>query len=431
MPRPLRSHTAIFCFVVLTAMQVRAQSPKMDSLNRSLRETTNDSLRLSTLRLLCEECPISENLIYGTMGVQFCDELLKKGAKTVSLRKIRKGKAFFYRIGALYYQEIKKLSEANQDYAMAIPEYEAIGDTSGKESVLSAMARNYIRGGEVGRGFDSLGSRLRYYEIRGNNKFMAEYLYEIGRVYRSAENHKKALEYFKRCRDLYRSSGNIKMEAVLDGDIALASPNKEAIVVLRHLLELPDSVVEGGMRFEIIMQLVWILSREKMIPEALQYCEMGRALAEKDKNDQAIADSYFLFATTYRASEDYGNAQKYMRQALEGFRKIGDRNLLMWRLDDMADILAASGAYRPALQYAEESEQIAKTSGNLSMLRELYLLKYNLYIKLGDSKNALRWHLEYVEANDSLRKKEASAALGEREVKLEYQRTEALRKIEQ
>ncbi len=96
-------------------------------------------------------------------------------------------------------------------------------------------------------------------------------------------------------------------------------------------------------------------------------------------------------------------AQASYDEALRLFREVGDASGEARVLGNLARLLKEAGNTRKALTYAEQAVADGKGTGYIELQKDLYQIRYELYVELKDYEKALNSFKSFKELEDSIR----------------------------
>lgn len=100
---------------------------------------------------------------------------------------------------------------------------------------------------------------------------------------------------------------------------------------------------------------------------------------------------------------EINQAQTSYQESLELYREAGDAAGETRVLVNLARLLKESGSIRKALDYAEQAVGKGKGTGYIQMQKDLYQIRYELYVELQDYKQALNSYERFKKLEDSIR----------------------------
>jgi DNA-binding SARP family transcriptional activator/Tfp pilus assembly protein PilF len=174
---------------------------------------------------------------------------------------------------------------------------------------------------------------------------------------------------------------------VTDKDQAMAWFDAE-VAVLLALIGYADAHGFDVHAWQIAWALSPFFSRRGRSRDYVAAQEMALAAARRLDDTLALAHSHYLLGHA-QADDDYDAAEPNVRQALEKFRKLGDRANEAFVLNGLANMLAKQDRYPEALAVALDALRMLKAVGHWWTQATLENLVGWLYAHLGQYDQAL------------------------------------------
>jgi DNA-binding SARP family transcriptional activator/tetratricopeptide (TPR) repeat protein len=174
---------------------------------------------------------------------------------------------------------------------------------------------------------------------------------------------------------------------VTDKDQAMAWFDAE-VAVLLALIGYADANGFDVHAWQISWALSPFFSRRGRWRDYVAAQEMALAAARRLDDTLALAHSHYLLGHA-QADDDYDAAEPNVRQALEKFRKLGDRANEAFVLNGLANMLAKQDRYPEALAVALDALRMLKAVGHWWTQATLENLVGWLYAHLGQYDQAL------------------------------------------
>jgi signal transduction histidine kinase len=171
---------------------------------------------------------------------------------------------------------------------------------------------------------------------------------------------------------------------------------------------------------------------------AFSYTNLGLTYRNLNKDDKAeenflqalsiftrlgykkgIAAANNSLGIIYKTRKQYDKALTSYKTALQIFNELNDKMGKATAMSNLASVYGKNKNKSEAENYFKQAETLATEAKSFEVLMDLYDLYSVYYEENTDFKNALKYHLLYTTARDSLRSKENSNALAE--VKTRYE----------
>ncbi|MEQ8629190.1 tetratricopeptide repeat-containing sensor histidine kinase [Ekhidna sp.] len=135
---------------------------------------------------------------------------------------------------------------------------------------------------------------------------------------------------------------------------------------------------------------------------ALNYFEKAMVIWKSISNEMAIGYSHGNIGLALAGLGEYDEAEASIEKAVSILFDYQDYYAISIFYTYMADIYFEKKQYDRALRYAHESLDMAMEHKLRQQIRDAYLKLYELYKKMGNSNDALRYHENYLVYKDSL-----------------------------
>ncbi len=292
---------------------------------------------------------------------------------------------------------------------------------------------------------------------------IAATLDNIGNVYNDQGNFTKALDFYNQAVVIDEKNKDTKALAVLYNNMGNAYANKgdlkQSIVYLFKSLKLKEELGNKKGAANTCNNLAVIYKMQGNYSEALNYNKQAMKFRIALKDSMGIAFSYTNLGLTYRNTKQDNKAEENFLQALSIFNRLGykkgiaaannslgiiyktrqqyDKALASYKtaldiftqqndkggmavaMSNMASAYGKNKNNQQAEIYFKRSEVLGLESKSFEILMDLYDLYSIYYQDNNDFKKALKYHLLYTDARDSLHSKENTNALAE--VKTRYE----------
>ncbi|WP_420318362.1 tetratricopeptide repeat-containing sensor histidine kinase [Ekhidna sp.] len=211
----------------------------------------------------------------------------------------------------------------------------------------------------------------------------------------------KAIEYAKSVRDrceVYTSIADLYQEA---GDYNNAFFNYNKAIKL--LNELDDVTLEDSTTLAIAYLNAGDGYFEvKKLDSAMLYFANASAIFDAINHEMGKAYSIGNTGLVYAEKGDHFVAEKAIKESVEILSRYQDYYSISIFYTYMADIYAVKNDFRRAIEYAQESLEMAKEHRLKEQIRDANYKLYELYKMIGDSNEALKFHETYLIYKDSL-----------------------------
>ncbi|MBN9283121.1 MULTISPECIES: tetratricopeptide repeat protein [unclassified Flavobacterium] len=254
-----------------------------------------------------------------------------------------------------------------------------------------------------------------------------------GIVYSEQNDYSNALQHYFKALKMYQETGEKKSISKVYNNIGIIykvlEENNKALTYLSKAYALQTEMGEESAPVTL-MNIGTIYFKQKKDKQALQHYNTAMSLFEKTNNNRGKALLFNNLGEFYCSHQSYAKALDFYNKAM----------VLYTELDNKMG--TASVQYNIGTLYLEQkdlSKALSYTSASLMTAREINMLAQvkssekqlsDIYALQQDYKNALSHYKEYVAAKDSIDNKENTKKLLRVELNAEFQKKEALQKIE-
>jgi signal transduction histidine kinase len=162
------------------------------------------------------------------------------------------------------------------------------------------------------------------------------------------------------------------------------------------------------------------------LDSAKYFIEKGIAAAEKNSDNQSLANGYFILGTIY---SNAGKNELAIEQYLKArpFReKVGNPFFLVSDLYTISDLYFKLGEFRKGVEAGKEALALAEKFNLTLKFESTYLSLARNYEGLGDYKNASTYYRMYAVAKDTVYKHASTEAIAEMKTKYDTEKKERL-----
>ncbi|MES2837255.1 MAG: tetratricopeptide repeat protein [Bacteroidota bacterium] len=239
---------------------------------------------------------------------------------------------------------------------------------------------------------------LKYYEKNKDSLNIALSLNNIAFMYQTQKMFDKAIENY------LNALNNLKN-----------SNSKEAIFYTATIFNNLGLISEYKLSFD----------------SALNYYDKSLAIRKKIDDKRGVSESLNNIGNTYRKLNQIDKALEYLLEALAIKTDIKDLNGVAYTQDNISRIYFTKGDINKAQEYALKSLKIAIKTGNLELLSFAHKTQSANLFALKNYKEAY-YHLnQFMICSDSLKNISNKKALYKNQIKSEFEKKEALTKLEQ
>jgi len=388
-------HLKIVFALLLVSAGAFAQSKVVDSLKNKLAAATNDIKKIELLNEIANEYVENNPAIM----MQYSKKALALAQKN-ELDDVEADS--WFNIGNANIM-LSNYTEALKSFTNAQVIYEKILDKNNKKPDLDTKTRLASAYGSIGvvcseqnnyaKALEYYFKALKIYVETKQEDIVAIIYNNIGAVYESQKEYNKALEYFTKALWIQKKTG--------DDNQAVTTTNIGKI----HLAKNEND-------------------------KALQFFKEAEAKFKQYENRRGLAELYNNYGNYYTKNNSFNNAEKHYLQALAMFNEAGEKYGASASLGYLGRVSALQNKDKEAIQYFERSSALAEEIGTPEQVKESEKELSGLYEKLGDSKQSLFHYKKYTAAKDNINSSENIKSMVREEMNYEFERKEALQKVE-
>ena len=380
--------------MVLIGIPAVSQTKEMDSLKAALHKPLSPAGKIEVLNTIAES--------YENDPVQMM-AFAKKALALAQKEKLKRLQAYsWFNVGTANIL-LSNYTGALRCFTNAQLFYENLLKAPGDEDpdiLKGALAATYCSIGIVcseqnnyARALEYYFKSLKLYEAIKQEEMISAVYNNIGNIYSTQKEYSKALEYFNKALWIQKKNG--------DNDAAITITNIGKIYLARNEDE-----------------------------KALSTFREAEAIFTNHNNFRGAAELYNNFGNYYKKKKDNKVAQDSYAKALALFDRIGEKYGASASLGYLGAIFADQEKYGEAIAYLKKSSALAEEIGVPEQVRESEKALSEIYEKAGNPLQALAHYKKYTAATERINDREHIKNLVRQEMNYEFERKEALGKIE-
>ena len=230
--------------------------------------------------------------------------------------------------------------------------------------------------------------------IQGNQEFQV--FWNLGNVYHSHGDFKKAGHYHERCLEIARKVGDVSTEGVvccsLGNDYVKLGDYKKAIQYNERGLEIVKKVGKVSDEGKVYCNLGSIYAELGDFEKAIHYHERCLEIVIKVGDVSIEGMVYGNLGMDYGNFGDSKKAIHYHERSLDIARRMGDISSEGAAYGNLGQDYSNLGDFKKAIHYLERSLKIAREVGDVSREGTAYNNLGSVYSELGDFKKAIENH---------------------------------------
>ncbi|PCH97285.1 MAG: hypothetical protein COB85_02845 [Bacteroidetes bacterium] len=328
---------------------------------------------------------------------------------------------WFQNIGTVYFDQ-GNYSQSLEFYSKALRLAKQLGNKRSIASGLGSFGNVYSKLGMYPKALDSYFKALRINEELDRKSSVAMNLGNIGNVYHEHKDYAKALEYYQRALKMDEELGKKRGVARHLGNIGIVYNNQgDHSKALEYYFKALNIDEELGNKDGIARHFGNIGN---------SYCDKGDSAfsaSKKLRELDAVDNSHDTVVLT-TSNKFFTVALEYFLKALKLDEKIGSKSGITTWLGGIGSLYTKVGRFKEAENYLLRSLAIADTIESLEDVRIGNQNLSKLYDTTGRYQLALKHHIKYTTAKDSLFNQEKSKDIGKLEAKHEFETAETERK---
>jgi len=257
----------------------------------------------------------------------------------------------------------------------------------------------------------------------GDQRGIANSLYNIGRIYDDQGKDSKALDNFIQCLDYYEQVGDQNGLSLIfnyiggiyykQGDYTKARKYYAEGLVL-------DEQLKDKLGIAIAYSNIGnTLRAQKEYFKARDYYNRALEIAKELGLQFGISANLGLIGANYQSQGDFPKALDYFTQSLEIYEEIGVQDRKAYTLNSIGEIYHAQGDFSKALVYCQKGYKLAVSTSDLMGQKEGCQCLYDTYKAIGEGNKALLYIEKIQVIDDSINAEETAKKLQQMEFQKE------------
>ncbi len=418
----------ILLLIIFSQIVSLAQAKNVDSLQLLLREhNQNDTTRVILLNELSNEyyrADIEKTLYFAIIADSLSTKLDYKRGKAESLRMIGR-----------YYWRISDYTKALELFENSLILFDSIKDKMGVANCYNNIGSTYWRWGDYQKTLDYFMRSLKLREEIGDKEGVSASYNNLGIIYRTQGDYSNALDYYHKSVTLKEEIGdkagisdsynNIAIIYSSQGEYAKALDYHEKSLRIRE-----ETGARRGMAVNynnISISYVNMGNYEK----ALEYVKKSVEIRKELDDKAGMASALNNMAEIYMKMSDYSKALKYFNESIDISIEIGLKSIEAYGYIGLAETYLSLNKKQKSYDNSIKAYSIAKSIGDVSLLRSASEIVAKSSALLGKYKDAYNLFGEFKILSDSLRNEEMTRKILGLEFDYKYEKEKELSKIEQ
>ena len=378
--------------VLVLAMCMPALSPsqtaRIDSLQRVLKQATNDSARIDVLLRLAATVRGSD----ASRAVEFARQAvtIAKRSPSGSLKAMA-----FTGLGMAQSRQ-QRSNESRQSFEAAVKQAEAAGS-------LRLMLHPLRELGFLGENSGNPENAREYYlrvlrtaEECGDSAYIGAALADLSDVSRTLGETEKSLEYSLRSLALSTRRGDRWNLVVSHGNIGdvyrRLGRNKEALEHFQQGMAIAEQLRDMNLLATLLNNLAILHQGQGDFNAALDAFQQSQSVHEKTGNRRGVANALGNAGHIHAARGEYETAIRSYEGSLAVYREIGDSSGVTGMLIGIGGIMEDKGEFENALEQYERALRIAERIQHMAAVAAALNNMALVYARQGKYTEALDPH---------------------------------------
>ena len=256
---------------------------------------------------------------------------------------------------------------------------EALGDSARKAAVLTNIGNAYYFQGNYPEAINQYKRSLKLVEESGDHKGVSNALNNIGTIYGGLGDYAKALEYFQR---------DLKVREELGDKSGIAAS---------------------------LCNIGTVYTSQEKFDLALENLNRAADILEHSSDKRDLGTILLNMGTIYLNKDDPDRALEYYKRSLELSKASNDRYGIIFSRLVMGSAYNGQRNHKQAVAECRKALELSTESGMISAQKSACACLYEAYKALGDGNNALAFHEQMQQLQDSLNAKETAEKLQQME----------------
>ncbi|MEQ9467442.1 MAG: LuxR family transcriptional regulator [Ekhidna sp.] len=248
----------------------------------------------------------------------------------------------------------------------------------------------------------------------------------LGNVARITSENDQAKTYFERALNIAKSKESEEFkswQSKLLGNIAgiffeLGDP-ESALEYSKMGLVLSREINDQKAVATNLIRLGYCFNALQKLDSALLVNQEATGILESSGDSLGLIYQYYSMANIYQTKQDFEEAEKYFKRAIDLSSKFGEAETHTGSLNQLAEIEIKRGNFGRSQKLLDDAIEISEKNGMLFGLRKSYQLYYQLNRLQNDWVSAVENLERYHALNDSIQKTETLKNVEEFKVKYE------------
>lgn len=415
-----------FLVCLVACLPTYGQNKKdLDSLTIIYQKAGRDTVRLLALLDIAS--------LYQRSKPDTAIAIAQKALEQSNMLNFKKAQGNALHIIGLAYRQKNNFPLALEHQQKSLKIREALSDMSGVAACLLNIGIVYRNQSNYPLALENYQKSLKIREALQDKVGVSGCLNNIGIIYQNQGNFPAALGYYQRSLKLYEELKNVQGASATLSNIGLIYDNQGnyPLALEYHLrsLKIREELKDTQGISISFNNIALIYDKQGKIALALAYHEKSLKIKEELKDKQGISFSLYNIGDMHQKLKNYPLALEYQQRSLKICEELGTKWLMTYLYNGLAMIYQKQGDYEQSILYGLKGLKIAQETEALLEAKEATRTLYETYKLKGEYTNALQYHEQFKEFNDSLFNVEKEEKIANLESTAKVERTEKEKEI--
>lgn len=346
-----------FLFTLLFFPMIVLSNHKIDSLESALSMASGE-----TKYTLLHELSVS----YWTIDPEISEKYAQEALNFAKKSKDKKMLAESYKnLGSAFLFQ-NKIGDAHKNYLVALNFYEDLHDDEGISKISNNIGYSYYRLDKYDKSLEYYFKAIEIDKKHGNKEEHITTLQNVANTYFKLEDYDQALSYYFKCMEYYKN---------VNDQISL---------------------------IEIYNNLGSLYTKTHEYYKALEYLNRAKNLADEIDNTEQYAKIHNNLGDIYYFLQEYSEALDLYLQSLSYSQQIKDKWSIANTSNNIGKVYLITNQADSAKKYLYKALEIAQIIQSSEIILESYKDLSLFYEKAGNFEQALTYHKQYFNINDSV-----------------------------
>lgn len=411
----------ILLFLISLASFSFSQKNKVDSLQKVLRNETEDTSRVKILNDICMQYQFSNwdtSFFYA-----------KKALTLAESSGFQKGLGSSFNNIGFYYFNVGKSSDALVYYLKANDIFSQINYKKNNAIVLANIGFLFFSQHNYTKSIEYYFNSLIVSKENGDSSRVAKLLENIGMIYYEQGDYSKALDFCLKSLKISELIHDSKGIAYDYGNIALIydsqnNPKKSLEYYNKSLEESKEIGDKKGIAASLtnIGELMYL--KLKNSKKGLEYLLLALDVNTEIGYNDGISSCFLNIGDYYRKQKNYSKALEYFMKADKLNIELKDKKDQANALGLVGDMYSEQGNYSNAVASYKQSIDIASELDIKETLKQDFQSISSVYEKMGNIAEAFIYHKKYSDIKDSIYTEESADQIADMQTKYETEKQE-------